>query len=289
MKRFFSVLFAAMFSTVMLLGSSAVETEEKEVSQEPVHLPIVMYHQMTRSPERVSQFTILEQTFDEDLAYLKSQGYESITVQQLLDWYDGIGTLPEKPMMITFDDGYETTLTYVEPILRKYGYTAVVAVVAAIADTYTETEDHTLDYSHLSWEDVKRMSESDVYEIQCHTFDMHKLSHRQGCDKVIGESSDHYKSILEEDIRKYDARCEEYGVSSQRTIAYPYGYFCNDTIEALRNVGYRLGFTCMERVNVLKGDPEEMFVLGRFNREPGKSSAAFFSQWEIEDAGTTSN
>ena len=283
MKRIISIIICLAFLCVGAAAGETLgntnETGGKEI-RDPVRLPIVMYHQMTKSPDKVGQFTVLAEQFDSDLEYLKSAGYESITVRQLLEWYDGMDTLPEKPMMVTFDDGYETTLEYAQPILKKHGCTAVVAVVGAIADWYTETEDHNLNYSHLSWKDVRKMSESPEYEIQCHTFDMHKLEARCGCDKINSESTENYTAALTADIKEYEFKCAENGVNSLKTVAYPYGYFCEDTINIFQGLGYRLGFTCVEKVNIIDGSPEDMLVLGRYNREPGKSSQEFFSKWD---------
>ena len=141
-----------------------------------VKLPIVMYHHLSPKQKLWGDYVLSPDELESDLRYLREQGYESITTKQLIQWSKGEAQLPEKPVMITFDDGYESTLVYGGPLLEKYGFQAVIAVIGSAADLFSEKRDHMLDYSYLAWDAVRDISYGDIFEIQCHTYTMHKLN-----------------------------------------------------------------------------------------------------------------
>lgn len=130
MKKFFaSILLAALIFQV----SSADWEAPEEDSAPAVRLPVVMYHHIATEPERWGDYVVSVEEFESDLRYFQEQGYTSISVQELCAWYDGKFTMPDKPMMITFDDGYESTAVYAVPLLERYGFQAVVAVIGSVA------------------------------------------------------------------------------------------------------------------------------------------------------------
>lgn len=246
--------------------------------RETISLPIIMYHQINKSPDSWGDYVVSPQTFERDLDYLAAHGYQTVTTQQLIAYCQGTGTLPEKPILITFDDGTESFEPYALPALEKHGMSAVLAIVGKYADLYTEAEDHNISYSHFSWPALKKLSQSDAVELAVHTYDMHKLGARQGCRIKPGESSAAYSSALNADLDKIESRFQEYLGSSPYVFAYPYGFYCEEAREILQQRGYQVLFTCEERVNVLTGDPQELMSLARFNRAHGTSSERFFSK-----------
>ena len=248
--------------------------------QSPVRLPIVMYHHLSLKPRLWNDYVLSVEQFESDLKYLRDAGYESVTMSELLRWYDGEFELPERPVMITFDDGFESTLHYGAPLLERYGFKAVMAIVGVVADEYTEHPDHMLDYSYLDWTALGEAPGIELFELQCHTYDMHKLTPRRGCSRMSGESAEQYRRNLSADLSRFIGRCEEWGISTVPSIAFPFGLQSDETIDIVRACGYRAAFTCNERVNKLCGDPEELYHLCRFNRASGSGSKTFFARWE---------
>ena len=182
--------------------------------------------------------------------------------------------------MNTFDDGYESTLVYAGPLLEKYGFQAVVAVIGSAADLFSEKRDHMLDYSYLAWDAVRDISHGNTFEVQCHTYTMHKLNTRKGCGKILGEEYTDYREKLTEDLTRFRDKCAAEDVQLTDTIAFPYGVYSDETISIIKELGFAAAFTCTERVNHLTGDPDELYELRRFNRPHGISSEKFFSKWE---------
>lgn len=263
-----------------LLTLVAPVSGEKTAAAEGLRLPVVMYHQLCRDEARAGGYVLPLWQFENDLKYLKEQGYQTVSVRQLLDWAEGRGDLPEKPCMITFDDAYETTGAWAAPLLEKYGFCGIVAVIGSVAQQYTDEPDDTLAYAHMNWKELEELSRGGVMEVQYHTWDMHKLGTRKGCNRRRGESDGDYRFALEADLGRFREAAANNDVLLAPSVAYPFGAYCALTEEIMRENGMRVCFTCTEKVNVLTGAAEELFSLGRFNRAWGKSSEGFFRAWE---------
>lgn len=78
-----------------------------------------MYHQVLKDESRSGKYIITPYELEEDLKYLSANGYVSVLPSELTQINDGERKLPEKAVMITFDDGYETGLYYVLPLLEN--------------------------------------------------------------------------------------------------------------------------------------------------------------------------
>ena len=96
-----------------------------------VSLPVLMYHHILESSSRLGDYVISPQQFEADLQFLSVHGYQTVTVLDILRLVQTGGPLPEKPVLITFDDGYESTYAYAFPLLKKYGMTAVVSIIGS--------------------------------------------------------------------------------------------------------------------------------------------------------------
>ena len=253
----------------------------RAAKRETVNLPIVMYHHISKEPARWNEYVISPAELESDLQWLRAHGYESVSVSELLAWQDGEFEMPEKPVMITFDDGYESTAAYAEPLLRQYGLRGAVAVIGSVCEAFSALDEHDAELSNLSWEDARDMALRGTIEVQCHTWDLHKLRPRNGCGRTWGESAAEYRAAITEDLSRFLRESEAYGVSLVPAIAYPYGSYDKAlTPEVVRDLGFRAAFTCTEKINRLTGDAEELYDLGRFNRPHGVTSEKFFEKWE---------
>lgn len=95
-------------------------------------MPILMYHHITNSPTHDlldRSLTVTPSVFGHQLDYLKQQGYHTITFNQLFDSLYYNGPLPSKPMILTFDDGYDDAYTFAYPILQKHGDTGIFYII----------------------------------------------------------------------------------------------------------------------------------------------------------------
>lgn len=273
-----SLLFLIIGISVSSFNVTSVFSEQKTQK-----LPVVMYHQLTKNKSASGRYVLTVEQFERDLIYLNEKGYKTVTIQQLIDYSNGKGEIPEKSVMITFDDGCETLYSYALPLLEKYGFTAVGFVIGALADKYSEINDHNLLYSNLTWEEIKELCEGNVIDIQSHTYNLHdNTSVRSGMKKIKSETFEQYSEFLTEDTAKMKEKMIKYTGKAPIAIAYPFGSYSEETSDILRENGIKIAFTCEEKVNIIKkAESEWLFRLGRFNRPEGISSESFFEKMGI--------
>lgn len=273
MRKFFTVLICAvLLCAVFAPGAEAAQAE--------VRLPVVMYHHVSQNAARWNDYVISPEELESDMKYLKENGWQSISMKNLLDWHEGKFVMPEKPFMITFDDGFESTVAYAEPILEKYGFCGMVAVIGSVCEKFTENGEHYPEVSNMSWADAIQAAERGVLEVQCHTWDMHGLGSRTGCNRISWEDAVTYHQKLTDDLSRFLSESEAHGLPLTMSIAYPYGAFCPETTQVVKELGFRAAFTCVEEINLLTGEGEELYHLSRYNRPHGRASGDFFSKWE---------
>lgn len=230
-----------------------------------------MYHHVLRDEARHGEFIISPDDFEDDLKYIKSNGYETITDLDLIAYKEKGTLLPEKPIMLTFDDGHLSYLEYVVPLLEKYKMKAVVSVVGSYTNDYTLHPDKAVSYAYLSWDDIKMLSQSTHTSIANHSYDMHKLTGRKGCSKTKNETSAHYRKIFYDDASKMQNLIHDYTGISAECFTYPFGCFCKESEEEIKKLGFKLSLTCNEGMNYIS-ENSSLFKLNRYNR-PHKKSA----------------
>ena len=97
-------------------------------------VPILMYHSVCNNTKVQSDYRVSPEQFESDMKYLDDSGYTAIFVGDLIGYvYEGM-PLPDKPVIITLDDGYLNNLTYVLPVLEKYDMCATVSVVGEFVE-----------------------------------------------------------------------------------------------------------------------------------------------------------
>ena len=253
----------------------------EEPAEAPVNVPILMYHSVCRNDRVDSEYCITPEKFEGDLQYLKEKGYSAVFVSEIADYAEGKGDLPEKPVALTFDDGYYNWLTDVLGLLEQYDMKATFNVVGEYAEREVTAEVRSPAYSYLTWEEIAALNDSGRAEIGSHTWEMHTLGARRGCKKMKGESAAHYNEALTGDLSRLNQILSERCGVAPVTFAYPYGEISKESVPVLQKLGFRAALTCDERVNKLVRDPAVLFSLGRINRASHYSTAAFMQKFGL--------
>lgn len=242
-----------------------------------ITLPVVMYHGLLKDERYHNKFFISPKQFEKDLKYFRENGYETVFIKDLISYVDHGIPLPEKPVLITFDDGFYNTYVYAYPLLREFNMKAVISIIGNLTDKATLIKDENPAYSYLTWDKVKEMGASGYFEIQNHSYDMHDNSTgRRGAMQKSGESTEQYRQALEEDVGQFQDQIFEMTGQRPTTFTYPYGFISNNSTDILKSMGFRASLSCAEGINYITRDPDCLYRLKRVNRTPRDSSEQFF-------------
>jgi biofilm PGA synthesis lipoprotein PgaB len=177
-------------------------------------------------------------------SWLAENGYHPVSLQQIVDAREGRARLPEKAVLLTFDDGYKSVYTTVYPLLKQFGFPAVVAVVGewieTPADSPVQYGDARLPRSEfVNWSELREMVSSGLVEVASHSYAMHKgiRANPQGNSLPAAiarqyrpqtssyESDDEYATRVKADLkRNADAIQRALGVRP-RAMVWPYGAY----------------------------------------------------------------
>ena len=123
---------------IVLLCLPMARKSQMTVGEEGVLLPIVMYHHVLKDTKALGKFVISPQELEADLQYLNENGYQSVSVEQVTAFVQNGAALPEKPIMLTFDDGYLSFAEYVLPLLKKYNQSSDYTVTRPQPSPYSQ-------------------------------------------------------------------------------------------------------------------------------------------------------
>ena len=253
-----------------LIENDALPSVAKKDS---VEVPILMYHSILRSTNTHGDYIITESAFESDLKYLKDNGYTSVVMQDLIDFVYNGKKLPEKPVVLTFDDGYSNNYLYAFPLLKKYNSKAVLSIIGYYTDLYTQTPDENPSYSHVTWNDIKKMMKSGVVEFQNHSYNLHTTDKgRNGSKKKRSESLDAYKAMLTEDLGKLQDAFKQNTGYTPTTFTYPFGSVSNASFDIIKEFGYKATLSCESGMNTVTRDPDCLYMMKRYLRTPKKSA-----------------
>jgi poly-beta-1,6-N-acetyl-D-glucosamine N-deacetylase len=208
-------------------------------------VPILMYHDIL--PKKEVFFDVTPEELEEHFELLKENGVTPISLDQLMTHLQTGVPLPEKPVVLTFDDGYGGHYEYVYPLLKKYGYPAVFSI-------YTKGVGNNVGRSHVSWEQLQEMVANPLVTIAAHSvshpLDLTVLPKEQIQQEVI-ES----KEILESKL----------GVPI-RYFTYPAGKYDAQVANIVHEAGYDLALTMDDLDERFAGESENLLAVSRFGQ-----------------------
>ena len=189
-----------------------------------VSLPVLMYHHIqdgeTAAQNGNAYLTVSPETFEKQLAYLNDKGYASIGPAELISFFNQGQSLPKKPIMLTFDDGYSDFATVAAPLLTRYSIKATVFVPTGLLENP----------GYLSWSNITSLAQSGFY------FGNHTWSHQN-----LGTTLEKIKK----EVDTAQVQLTDHGQDPLKVFAYPYGTISQRASGYLRESGYQLAFTTL--------------------------------------------
>jgi len=234
LRIFFVFLFVAFFAIL-----SATTGSETSTNSSQAFVPVLCYHHIGTGelPHGASANAIVHLSeFEAQMKFLYDEGYYTASQQELQDFIYLNEPLPEKTVVITFDDGYESNYIHAFPILKKYGLKATIFL---IGDRIVEEEVPYDPYilSKLSHGQIREMVKSGLIEFGNHTYGAHELRGSQPALLVMSEDE------IVEDFDKMQNIFDKIDIKGFPSIAYPYGKYNDTVINVAKETQYKLGYT----------------------------------------------
>ena len=187
--------------------------------------PILLYHRIVnaQSPIGKQKIYVWEKKFREQMIFLKKNNYETIT------FHDLPNTSNAKRVLLTFDDGYEDNYTILFPILKEFGFKAVIYLVTKCSYNEWATKEGEPELKLMNKEMIREMRDYGI-EFGGHTrthIDLKKTPNENLYEEISGCKKD-----LEDIIEK-----------TAISFAYPFGAYNDETLQAVRKAGYQYGIT----------------------------------------------
>lgn len=244
--------------------------------EESIPLPIIMYHSILKDTSLSGKYVITPNTLDNDIKYLHSMGYTTVSMAEVIDYVENNNPLPEKPVMLTFDDGCYNNLFYAVPILKNNNARGIFSIVGIYTEEYSKSGESNISYGYLKWNDIYEMYLSPNCEIGNHSYNFHNTTSRKGSQKNSNESIEDYTRIFTQDTLKVQEECYNKCGFYPQIYTYPYGIYSNESIDIIKQLGFKASFSCVEGINSITHNNDCLYLLKRYNRPSGPSSSEFF-------------
>jgi peptidoglycan/xylan/chitin deacetylase (PgdA/CDA1 family) len=190
--------------------------------------------------------------FDQQMKYLKNNGYRTVTMEDLAGFLQYRQALPKKSVMITIDDGYRSAYEVACPILKKYGFTATLFIYT----DYVGVSDKA-----ITWDQLRELH-ADGFQIGSHT-----ISHSDLTMKKEGESEKDYSARLKKELIDSKRIIDSKLTQNTIAIAFPFGRYDESILSMAQQAEYELGFSvegggnpffadalCLKRTQIMKKD-----------------------------------
>lgn len=217
-----------------------------------------MYHYVSVPPAEANairlDLSVPPDVFEQEMRFLNEQGYQTIQLRDLVNYFEMGAPLPPKPIVLTFDDGYADQYINVFPTLKDYGFTGTFFIITQFADMQAN--------GYMTWEQIQELATNGM-EIGTHTID-----HRANLARLNVNTQRRAIQPARDALQKYLP-------NALPIFAYPAGSYDHTTLDLLQELGYAAAVTT--RQGVLQSSAQ-LFELKRV-RVRGAWNITQFAYW----------
>ncbi len=204
-------------------------------------IPVLCYHRFGKNTTQ-DAYSLKIEEFRRQLEIIREEGFTPITASGLADGRSDRTLLPEKPLLITIDDGYKHFNTTVRPLLEEFGFPATLFI-------YTNFVGARAGFSRAQLRELQ----SAGFEIGSHSATHPKLTKRPW-----GETRSQRAQRLRKELSESREKLRKWCQGEVVALSYPYGLWDREVAEAGRQAGYKLMFTVNPGPNTLDTPPERL-------------------------------
>jgi len=246
-RRVVTAISKAVVNNIELEGNVFNEDENITaktylLSEKDIKIPVLLYHEFYEEEPSKDLWGLIStpEKFEKDMLCILEEGYTFVSLDRVIDYKNGLKGLPEKCVVLTFDDGYTSNYTLIYPILKKYNIPATIFVVGDMMDAP----------HHFDWDIAKEMNDKGLVKIYTHGhshIDMTKLDIEEFREKT----ANNFK-LLEEKLGKQE----------HIVFSYPLGFYNDETNKVLDELGVEMAMTTNLGLN-----DSETLKTGLLNRD----------------------
>jgi peptidoglycan/xylan/chitin deacetylase (PgdA/CDA1 family) len=248
-------------------------------ADESTLVTILMFHHFAETGDPAT--VISAELFENHLIALRDAGYTTVSFEDLTDFVHYGKPLPQRPLIITIDDGYLSVYETAFPILKKHDMKATVFIIGvAHGQSYYKDTGHPVT-PRFSDAEAQIMINSGLISIQSHSYDMHQYEpfetgpFRSGVLQREDESEEEYIVAFNEDFRLAAEQIMRISGTQPLVYSYPFGFYCEMSESLLKDLGVMVTLTTAHGLNeVVQGSPESLRMLKRFNIPGDKPTEA---------------
>ena len=220
-----------LYLTIIFIIAISIFQIWKNYNINKKQVAVLVYHNIVQNKEAKinAKAALTTEEFNEQLKYLKDNGYETISLDELYSWKKGQLDIPEKSVVITFDDGYYSFKHLAQPILYQYDFKAACFLIGNITNSNTPPYEEGI-YGVIGLDEVNNKNENIIYG--SHTFDLHQQT-KEGTPIVKEKTFEEIK----EDVKKFNTN-----LFDAKYLAYPYYTYTKDFVKVLEEENYKLAF-----------------------------------------------
>lgn len=272
-RKWIVAALAALLGLCVLLAVVAVP---RTPAAQTADVAILMYHAFTEDEADTGSLCTPASEFARQLSALRDAGYTSVGYADLIEFVNGEGKLPEKPLLISIDDGYQNNLDLAAPLLETYGFCANIAVIG-VSIGHTTYKDTDIPITpHFSLEDARPWVARGVLTVTTHSYDMHQVTAvdgagcRRGVLQMPGEAEPDYIAALTQDYTRAQEQLAGLPGTPLPVFTYPFGAYSELSERVLQELGVQVTITIADGANrLVKGEPETLRLLRRINVPAG--------------------
>lgn len=267
-------------------GVTFKETVDEGIQPNAVEIPILMYHDLVEEAgdSSISRDIMWVGQFRRQMELLLDHGFEPISFDQLIAFCKEGEELPQKPVIVTFDDRYSSFYELAFPILKELSIQATVFPIGVSVgkDTYKDTGISMI--PHFDWQQAQEMASSGLVSIQSHSYDMHQWAPYEAGNPEVRmtavqqpwETDTEYALAFQLDLTK--SRQDIYLAIGMKPVVYSYpsGAHTERSEELLTEAGIECSVTIQGgKAQVRPGVPESLYGLNRFYITPDVTDEKF--------------
>ena len=260
---------------------------DTKLEADEIKLPVLIYHHFSEEKKNDSPLVVGRENFKRQMKCLKDNGYHTISFRELVDFVEKGAALPEKPVLITIDDGYESNYTIAYEVLKEYDLKATIFMIGHALGAKSYKNTGAIVPPYITLEQAKEMIASGLISIQSHSMDMHQvaayeeyLNNQKIRTSAVMKDFDteaEYIQYFHQDTQQSRKQITQDFGEEWLAYSYPLGQHDDLTERLLTEDDIKVTLIVERGMNIIKkGSPESLRKLKRF------SISDKTSNWELE-------